>query len=132
MDFYTSHVALNWRIGRDKDRPATPPGRDASWWSWDTGALYTVSGAMQWVQVNATTPPMTGATDSADGTAGTVPAPVIGDERRFLRGDATWSEAIDHPTSFGTMTVPVGRGQVLAGPVTITGSITVEGVLTIV
>ena len=34
---------------------------------------------------------MTGATDQADGTAGTVPAPLTGDENKFLRGDGTWS-----------------------------------------
>ena len=34
---------------------------------------------------------MTGATDQADGTAGIVPAPLTGDENKFLRGDGTWS-----------------------------------------
>lgn len=33
---------------------------------------------------------MTGASASADGAPGTVPAPLIGDENKFLRGDGTW------------------------------------------
>lgn len=33
---------------------------------------------------------MTGATSSAAGTAGTVPAPAAGDDEKFLRGDGTW------------------------------------------
>lgn len=34
--------------------------------------------------------PMTGATSSTSGTAGLVPAPAVGDEEKFLRGDGTW------------------------------------------
>ena len=33
---------------------------------------------------------MTGATALADGTSGIVPAPLTGDENKFLRGDGTW------------------------------------------
>jgi len=33
-----------------------------------------------------------GATMVTDGLAGTVPAPKAGDEQKFLRGDATWSD----------------------------------------
>ena len=33
---------------------------------------------------------MTGATSSADGTSGLVPAPTIGENNKFLRGDGTW------------------------------------------
>jgi hypothetical protein len=39
---------------------------------------------------------MTGATDSVDGKAGSVPAPKAGEESKFLRGDGTWS-FIEHP-----------------------------------
>lgn len=35
---------------------------------------------------------MQGATASADGAGGTVPAPLAGDQNKFLRGDATWAE----------------------------------------
>lgn len=35
---------------------------------------------------------MTGATSSADGAAGIVPAPESGDEVKFLRGDGTWAD----------------------------------------
>lgn len=34
--------------------------------------------------------PMTGATASTDGAGGTVPAPLMGEEEMFLRGDGTW------------------------------------------
>lgn len=37
------------------------------------------------------TEPMTGATASTDGTGGTVPAPLTGQEEMFLRGDGTWA-----------------------------------------
>lgn len=35
---------------------------------------------------------MTGATSSAAGTSGLVPAPAIGDNTKFLRGDGTWQD----------------------------------------
>ena len=35
---------------------------------------------------------MTGATDEAAGKAGLVPAPQIGDQNKFLRGDGNWAE----------------------------------------
>ena len=41
------------------------------------------------------TKPMTGATATAAGTAGTVPAPQAGTSTRFLCSDATWKEAVD-------------------------------------
>ena len=36
---------------------------------------------------------MTGATDQAAGTSGRVPAPTVGDKKKFLCGDGTWAEA---------------------------------------
>lgn len=39
----------------------------------------------------ATIPDMTGATESATGTAGLVPAPAAGDQGKFLKGDGTWT-----------------------------------------
>lgn len=36
--------------------------------------------------------PFTGATPSANGTEGLVPAPLIGDETKFLKGDGTWGD----------------------------------------
>lgn len=35
---------------------------------------------------------MVGASANVDGVAGIVPQPVIGDQNKFLRGDATWAE----------------------------------------
>lgn len=39
-------------------------------------------------------PPFVGATDESDGKAGAVPAPVSGDQNKFLKGDGTWSEVV--------------------------------------
>lgn len=47
---------------------------------------------------------MTGASASADGAPGTVPAPLIGDETKFLRGDGTWQ------TVSGGTTYAAGQG----------------------
>lgn len=132
MGFYDDYPQLNWRIGRAADRPATPPGRDASWWSWDTSELWAVDENMQWVQINSTASTMTGATSGADGTGGTVPQPLAGEERTVLRGDASWAAFVDHPTSIASLTIPAGRGLVLAGDITVSGSITVNGALSIV
>lgn len=43
---------------------------------------------------------MVGATDTAAGSAGLVPAPTVGDNDKFLRGDGTWGE-IDIPEDGG-------------------------------
>lgn len=40
---------------------------------------------------------MTGATASADGTAGLVPAPSAGDQTKYFRGDGTWQVIADKP-----------------------------------
>lgn len=37
-------------------------------------------------------PTMTGATSSADGTAGLIPAPTTADAEKFFRGDGTWQD----------------------------------------
>ena len=42
---------------------------------------------------------MTGATALADGTSGTVPAPLTGDEGKYLRGDGTWA-VVDAATNY--------------------------------
>ena len=43
--------------------------------------------------------PMTGATESADGKAGLVPAHTASDTKKFLRGDGTWVEISATTTS---------------------------------
>lgn len=53
----------------------------------------------------ANLPAMTGATGSAAGTAGAVPAPAASDNTKFLRGDGTWAEA------GGGNTLPDQTGQ---------------------
>ena len=58
---------------------------------------------------NVTNVLMTGATSSASGTAGMVPAPTSSDVNKFLRGDGTWSKPEDtvyppvSPTTDGIM-----------------------------
>ncbi len=50
-------------------------------------------------------PVMVGATASADGEKGLVPAPAIGDQNKFLLGNATWKSFID-------IVYPVGSGYI--------------------
>jgi len=45
---------------------------------------------------------MTGATSSAAGAAGMVPAPAAGDENKVLKGDGTWAAQQSRPYSPGT------------------------------
>ena len=52
---------------------------------------------------------MTGATASTDGEAGLVPAPLAGDENKFLRGDGTWQDVE------GSTTYYPGRGIEFGG-----------------
>lgn len=64
---------------------------------------------------------MVGATASANGTGGAVPAPSAGSDTKFLRGDGTWQKvATDDylPITGGTVT----------GDLTVTGTITAEAV----
>lgn len=42
------------------------------------------------VKAKAENTPMSGATTQSAGTAGLVPAPAIGDNTKYLRGDGTW------------------------------------------
>ena len=44
------------------------------------------------VAYSGDTPEMTGATSSAAGKSGLVPAPSAGDQDKFLKGDGTWSD----------------------------------------
>jgi len=52
---------------------------------------------------------MTGASGIANGATGTVPAPVIGDQTKFLRGDGTWQTVVGGGGGGGT-TVYTGIG----------------------
>ena len=56
---------------------------------------------------------MTGATSSAAGTAGLVPAPAAGKQSSFLRGDGTWVTASE--MSFSTMTGATSSAAGTAG-----------------
>lgn len=47
------------------------------------------NGGSGWIPDGAAV--MIGASDTANGAGGTVPAPVAGDQSRFLRGDGTWA-----------------------------------------
>lgn len=63
----------------------------------DLAALDTVDtaeiedGAVTKAKLNANTD-MTGASSSVNGTRGTVPQPVAGDDEKYLRGDGTWAD----------------------------------------
>ena len=55
---------------------------------------------------NHTHDSFTGATSSSDGTSGFVPAPSLGEQDKFLRGDGTWV-AVSGGGSGGTVTIDV-------------------------
>lgn len=61
---------------------------------------------------------MTGASSSADGAGGTVPAPVAGQQARFLRGDATWAEVRvpDPPVMIGATASTGGASGLVPAP----------------
>lgn len=62
---------------------------------------------------------MTGATSSAAGTAGVVPAPAAGDQNKFLRGDGTWaSNYVIHYDTFTATTDANGFAIVPTATVT--------------
>lgn len=54
------------------------------------GSVYQLIGD---INTNTKYIPFTGATAAASGEAGLVPAPTVGYNNRFLRGDGTWAEA---------------------------------------
>lgn len=72
-----------------------------------------------WTDTNTTYPNMTGATTSAVGKAGLVPAPAAGAATRYLRSDGTWqvppNSVYSHPTTEGNKHIPAGgsSGQIL-------------------
>ncbi len=53
-----------------------------------TGDLVSIAGS------GGSSSPMTGATANADGTAGTVPQPLAGDQDKVLQGDGTWGHKL--------------------------------------
>ncbi len=53
--------------------------------------------------ISAVVPNFEGATQSADGTAGLVPAPAAGDDSKFLSGDGTWRASTS--ANDGTLTI---------------------------
>ena len=55
---------------------------------------------------NHTHDSFTGATSSSDGTSGFVPAPSLGEQDKFLRGDGTWA-TVSGSGSGGTVTIDV-------------------------
>ncbi len=50
----------------------------------------------------------TGATSSADGAKGLVPAPAKGNQDKYLKGNGTWGTPYTHPTTAGNKHIPSG------------------------
>lgn len=67
------------------NKPTSPASQVNADWN-------AASGAAQILNKPAIPGPMTGASSSAPGTGGTVPAPATGQQSSFLRGDATWQQ----------------------------------------
>ena len=70
--------------------------------------------------------PFGGATTTTDGTQGLVPAPVAGDEVKFLKGDRTWAVVSSYDQSLNT------TDDVTFDDLIINGNLTVNGTQTIV
>ena len=47
---------------------------------------------LDWLIIQNKVEPMKGASEEEEGTAGLVPAPIAGDNIKYLRGDGTWAE----------------------------------------
>lgn len=77
------------------------------------GTTGTFSGALTALSINGTAlPAMVGATSGANGVKGAVPAPLMGQQLFFLRGDGTWQsrfptsrtiEAMEHVSAVETL-----------------------------
>ena len=62
-------------------------------------------GTAQWGNDNNTTySAMKGASATADGSTGLVPAPTMGNQGKYLRADGTWQTPPDTNTTYGTAT----------------------------
>lgn len=72
------------------------------------------AGSNRWVntQIESIIGQMTGATDSANGSAGLVPAPAAGDQNKFLRGDGTWVSVSVDGQSFDSKVFSTATGTV--------------------
>lgn len=78
------------------------------------------SGANATITIGANA--MTGATASAAGAAGVVPAPASGDNEKFLKGDGTWSEPSNvlhlYTSGITTSGFPLTTDTMLTQPIT--------------
>lgn len=61
-------------------------------------------------------PGMRGATASAAGTAGSVPAPAAGDQGKFLRGDGTWQNQATYSAFKGATASAAGGAGLVPAP----------------
>ncbi len=59
---------------------------------------------------------MVGATDSTNGTSGTVPAPTISDKDKFLKGDGTWGEVSSGKIVTASTAVTEDGTAIIANP----------------
>ena len=66
------------------------------------------SGTATVADLNRVAQPFSGATASAAGTVGRVPAPAAGADGKFLRGDATWAAPADMVENFASSDVADG------------------------
>ena len=65
--------------------------------------------------LNRVAQPFSGATASAAGSGGRVPAPAAGDDGKFLRGDATWTAPADMVEDFTSSDVADGGATAWTG-----------------
>ena len=75
---------------KNKQTPVTDPTASGTALDFIAGISQDANGNI--TPAKKTVATMTGASDSANGAAGLVPAPQMGDEEKYLRGDGTWQE----------------------------------------
>ena len=81
-----------------------------------TNQIYRWSGTAYVGIGGGTVPVMTGATSSTNGATGTVPAPLAGDQSKFLKGDGTWDNVPDPQTMTGATSSTAGTGGLVPAP----------------
>lgn len=79
---------FDWTLSTVSEVPTSAVG--------DAGKVLSVnsSGTAEWILPSN----MTGATASTDGASGLVPAPLAGDQAKFLKGDGTWGDVPSLPS----------------------------------
>ena len=128
---YVPYTRTNYQLTKDVSEKVSDYASSPS--SWDTIPTQSSTKPVTSGGVYSALPSiMTGATTSANGTKGLVPAPLSADRTKFLKGDGTWSD-VEHDSLSDlanvTLTTPTD-GQVLKYDSTSNKWVNGDGVIT--